>query len=106
MKSIRFHKKVEKELEHLDVFTRAKIAETLTLLAKGESLGMPISRPMPGVANGAHELRIKNADGQFRIFYFVKIRDVILVFHFFKKKTPKTPLIELETAKRRLGEMA
>lgn len=105
MKPIRLHKKVEKELEALDVFTRAKIAEFLTLIAKGESLGLPASRPMPVIAQGAHELRVKNAAGQYRIFYFVKFRDAILVFHAFKKKTQETPKFEIETGQRRLGEM-
>jgi phage-related protein len=105
MKPFRIHKKVEREIRALDVFTRAEVAELFTLLSKGESLGLPISRPMPTIAHGAHELRIKNAQGQYRIFYFVKFRDAILVFHFFKKKTQETPRAEIETAKRRLGEM-
>lgn len=37
MKPVRFHKKVRKELEALDSFTRVEIAELLTLIAKGES---------------------------------------------------------------------
>ncbi|MGK5083412.1 type II toxin-antitoxin system RelE/ParE family toxin [Bdellovibrionota bacterium FG-1] len=106
MKPIRFHKKVEKELEGIDVFTRADIMELLALIAKGESLGMPASRPMPSIAQGAHELRVKNAAGQYRIFYFVKFRDAVLVFHAFKKKTRETPKIEIQTGQRRLGEMA
>lgn len=60
---------------------------------------------MPIVANGVHELRIKNTAGQYRIFYFIKLLDAILVFHFFKKKTQETPKKEIETGKRRLGEM-
>lgn len=102
MKLLRFHKKVQKELEDLDLSARSEIAE---LLAEGESLGLPISRPMPSVAHGAHELRIGSKDGQYRVFYFVKVKEVILVFPFFKKKTPKTPLTEIKTAQRRLGEM-
>ena len=91
--------------ETLDVFTRSKLAELLALIAKGESLGMPVSRPMPVIAHGAHELRIKNAAGQYRIFYFVKFRDAILVFHAFKKKTQETPKMEIEAGQKRLGEM-
>lgn len=105
MKAVRFHKKVEKELSTVDVFTRSKIAELLVLIARGESIGLPASRPMPSVAQGALELRIKNAAGQYRVFYFVKFREAILVFHAFKKKTQETPKIEIETGQRRLGEM-
>jgi phage-related protein len=105
MKPLRFHKKVDKELRELDAFTRSQIAELLALIAMGESLGLPVSRPMPSVAHGAHELRIGSASGQYRVFYFVKLKDSVLVFHMFKKKTQKTPQNEIETAQRRLGEL-
>lgn len=105
MKSLRFHRKVQKELEALDSFTRIEIAELLALVAMGQSLGLPVSRPMPDIAHGAHELRIGSKVGQFRVFYFVQLADAILVFHFLKKKTQKTPRSEIETAQRRLGDM-
>ena len=54
---------------------------------------------MPSIAQGVHELRIKNAGGQIRVFYFVKFKDAILVFHCFKKKAQKTPDLEIETGK-------
>jgi phage-related protein len=104
-KPIRLHEKVEKELRALDVFTLEKILELLALLAKGEQLCLPVSRPMPIVAHGTHELRIRGPEGQIRIFYFVKATEAVLIFHLFKKKTQKTPLHEIQTAKRRLGEM-
>lgn len=75
------------------------------MLSKGENLGLPVSRPMPNVAHGVHELRVKDRAGQYRLFYFVKHKDSLLVFHFFKKKTQETPKNELKIAKRRLGEM-
>jgi phage-related protein len=105
MKPIRIHKRVEKELEKTDVFTRTKIAEHLALVARGESIGLPASRPMPSVAHGAHELRVKSTAGQYRVFYFTELQDAVLLFHAFKKKTEQTPKIEIETGQRRLGEM-
>jgi len=39
--------------------------------AVGEQLGMPNARPMPGVAAGVSELRVKGEDGDFRAFYYV-----------------------------------
>jgi len=105
MKPIRFHRRVEKELESLDVFTRAQIMELLALVSKGKSLGLPASRPMSNVAQGAHELRVKSAAGQYRVFYFVKYLDAILVFHGFKKKTETTPRVEIETGRNRLRDM-
>ncbi len=84
---------------------RRQLSEIFTLLADGESLGMPLSRPMPVIRHGVHELRVKDRSGQYRVFYYTKKNDTVLIFHFFKKKTQETPLQEIETAKRRLEEL-
>ena len=105
MKTLRFHKQVAKELDELDVFTKRKLAELFSLLCEGQSLGMPVSRPMPDVASGVHELRVKNRNGQYRVFYFTKHAEAILIFHAFMKKTQATPRHEMELAKKRLLEL-
>lgn len=105
MKTIRIHRKVVKEIEDLETPLRQKLAELLALLAEGENLGMPVSRPMPVVEHGVHELRIKDHTGQFRVFYFTKEANAILVFHLFKKKSQETPVQEIENGKKRLKEM-
>ncbi len=69
MKAIRIHRKVTKKLEDLEFSMKQKLAELLALLAEGEGLGMPVSRPMPVIEHGVHELRIKDHTGQFRVFY-------------------------------------
>ena len=102
---MRIHKKVGKELERLDFSMRRRLAELFGFLAEGGNLGMPVRRPMPIVEHGVHELRIKDRSGQYRIFYYTKLADAILVFHFFKKKTQETPSQEIKTAKNRLLEM-
>lgn len=105
VKALRVHKQVAREIERLDPFTRLKLVELFSLLTAGESLGLPVSRPMPAVGHGAHELRLKDRSGQFRLFYFTKHKDAVLVFHFLKKKTEATPRHEIEIARRRLEEM-
>lgn len=105
MKAIRVHKKVVNELEKLDFSLKRRLAELFAQLAEGASIGMPVSRPMPVVEHGVHELRVKDRSGQYRAFYFTKRADAILIFHFFKKKTQETPKQEIETAKNRLKEM-
>jgi phage-related protein len=72
VKSIRIHKKVSKELEKLDFSMKRRLAELFALLSEGEKLGMPVSRPMPIVAHGVHELRVKDHSGQYRVFYYKK----------------------------------
>lgn len=66
---------------------------------------MPLSRPMPSVAAGAEELRIKDRSGAYRIFYYTKLAKSVLIFHAFVKKTQKTPEHEIALAKIRLREM-
>ena len=102
MKTIRLHKDVAKQIEKLNLKLKTQIAETLDLLAAGVSIGMPLSRPIPDIAHGVHELRVKDHTGQYRIFYYTKSYDVVIVFHFFKKKTQKLPIKEVKLAKNRL----
>jgi len=60
---------------------------------------------MPSVGIGVAEIRVKDRDGIYRTFYYVKSRKGILVFHAFVKKTQKTPKQEIELARKRLSEM-
>jgi len=66
---------------------------------------MPNSRPMPGVAAGVSDLRVKGEDGSYRAFYYTASPQGILVFHAFVKKTQRTPLLEIELARKRLKEL-
>ena len=99
MKAIRIHRKVTKELEDLELSLKQKLAELLALLAEGENLGMPVSRPMPVVEHGVHELRIKDHTGQFRVFYFTKQADAILAFIYLKRRFMKRPHKKLKLVK-------
>jgi phage-related protein len=72
---------------------------------EGVNLGLPVSRPMPIISHGVHELRLKDKNGQFRIFYFLKAKDFVLVFHLFKKKSQAMPIKEIQVARMRLKEM-
>ncbi len=105
VKTLRMHRQVERDIESLDLATRQRLTELFMLLMAGENLGMPISRPMPDIAHGAHEIRIKDHRGQYRVFYYVKAKDAILVFHFFKKKTQETPRHKMKIGQKRLEAM-
>ena len=74
-------------------------------LQLGEPIGMPNSRPMPAVAPGVSELRMKGEDGIFRVFYYTASPRGVLVFHAFVKKTQRTPPLEMELARKRLKEL-
>jgi len=66
---------------------------------------MPLSRPMPSVARGVEELRIKDQSGAYRVFYYTRLADSVLIFHAFRKKTRKTPPHEVALALKRLKEI-
>lgn len=66
---------------------------------------MPNSRPMPTVAAGASELRVKGDDGICKVFYYTADPAGVLVFHAFVKKTQRTPPREIELARKRLKEL-
>lgn len=68
----------------------------------GADLGMPHTRAMGG---GLFELRVKAGEGIARVFYCTLVERRIIVLHSFVKKTQKTPLRELEKARRRLKEV-
>ena len=67
--------------------------------------GCRLARPMPTVASGVSELRVKGEDGIFRVFYFTATAKGVLVFHAFTKKTQRTPPLEIELGKKRLKEL-
>jgi phage-related protein len=85
--------------------TSARIAAGVLLrrLQRGERLGMPVSRPMPEIERGCHELRVKDGQEDWRIVYRAD-RDAILIVDVFTKKWRKTPQRVIRNCRRRLGE--
>lgn len=82
---------------------RIEAGVLLRRLQRGESLGMPHSRPMPGIARRCHELRINDADATWRIVYRID-PDAIVIVEVFAKKTTVTPAAVIEACRRRLRE--
>lgn len=82
---------------------RLKIGYYLRQLQQGDSLSLPLSRPMPSIGKRCHELRINDDNVIWRIVYRVD-EDAILAVHVFKKKTQKTPQKILELCQRRLAK--
>ena len=68
----------------------------------GPDLGMPHTRAM---GQGLFELRLKAAEGIARVFYCTVIDQQIIMLHQFVKKVDKTPVKELEIARRRMKEV-
>src|SRR5580704_2878426 len=81
---------------------RVEAGFLLRRLQKGESLGLPHSRPMPSIGPQCHELRINDEDQTWRIVYHVAT-DAVVVLEVFSKKTAGTPDEVLTNCRRRLA---
>jgi len=105
LKPAKFHPLMKPTLRAFPEEIRRVIGKAIFDLQRGEKLFMPLSRPMPTVGSNVHELRIKNRDGSWRVFYVTVAEDGIYVFHAFMKKTQKTPKKEIDLEIKRLKEM-
>jgi phage-related protein len=73
----------------------------LRRLQRGESLGMPHSRPMPSIGKRCHELRIRDVGQNWRLIYRID-EDAVLILEVFNKTTRATPISVIENCKKRL----
>ncbi len=105
MKLARFHPAAREAMRRFPQLARQALGEAILDLQYGAQLEMPLSRPMPSVGAGVHELRVKDRSGIYRAFYATKIGSSVLVFHVFVKKSQKTPQHEILLAQKRLKEM-
>jgi len=80
---------------------RLEAGTRLREIQEGESLGMPISRPMPTIGHRVHELRIRDEDHHWRVVYRVE-EDRILIVAVFAKTTTRTPKRLIDRCKARL----
>ena len=105
MKPAKFHASTRDSIKDFPEDIRRELGKAIFDLQKGHRLSMPLSKPMPSVGVGVEELRVKDRAGIYRIFYFARRADGILIFHAFQKKTQKTPQREIELVQKRLKEM-
>lgn len=73
----------------------------LRQLQRRVKLGVPQSRPMPGIGPRCHELRIPDATQTSRIIYRLD-PDAVVIAEMFSKKTPATPGHVIATCQQRL----
>ncbi len=81
---------------------RVEAGFLLRRLQRGESLGMPHSRPMPTVGPGCHELRIVDGAVSWRLMYHVA-PSAIVMLAVFPKKTAATPAAVIAECRKRLA---
>ena len=98
-------KACQREVETFTEEVRGDLADALARLDAGLMLSMPLSRPMRSIGRGAHELRLKDRSGAYRVVYALVRRGTVHVLHAFRKTTQATPLKNLEMARKRLTEV-
>ena len=62
-------------------------------------------KPMSSIGSGCREIRVRDKDGTFRVFYVATIDETVYVLHAFQKKTQKTSKADLDLARQRYGEI-
>lgn len=60
---------------------------------------------LAGLGSGVREIRIRDANGAFRIVYVARFAEALYVLHCFQKKSQKTGKLNLELAAKRYGEL-
>jgi phage-related protein len=85
----------------LSAAARVEAGLLLRRLQRGESLGLPHSRPLPALGRHCHELRIVDADVLWRMVYRVD-PDAVIVAEVFRKTTQSIPPRVFDKCRRRL----
>lgn len=99
-----FSKQALKDIKDETKEIQEKLLILFQALEGGANLTMPVSRHMSGYS-GLMELRVRDAGGIVRVFYYIQMKEQIFIIHLFRKKTQKTPQNEIETALQRLKRM-
>lgn len=92
-------------IEDLPEEIRGDLADALARLDAGLAVSMPLSRPMPTIGHGVHELRLRDRSGTYRIVYALVKRNTVHVLHAFRKTTATTLDRNLDLARKRFKEV-
>jgi len=95
-------KQCVQELRDWPEDVKGELADAVARLERGHKLSMPLSRPLPSIGAGVHELRFRDRSGIYRVIYCIVSSGRLWLIHAFKKKSQKTPPKSVNIAKERL----
>jgi phage-related protein len=98
-------KQCKKELDGFPEEVKGELADAVARLEIGHMLSMPLSKPMPSIGKGVHELRFRDRSGVYRVAYYLAGVGAIYLLHAFNKKKGQTPRKNIEIARKRLREV-
>lgn len=99
LKEIVFDQRAQEEMQVLSQKTTKKFGFYIDILARGGFLRYPNSSKITAEIS---EIRV-NLDGKWRLFYSYYLKSIIFL-HLIRKKSQKTPLKAIQTARFRLNE--
>jgi phage-related protein len=82
---------------------RIEAGMLLRQLQRGDTITMPLSRPMPSIGKACHELRIVDTHKTWRVVYYIHSL-AIVVLHVFAKTTQQTPKSVIDLCQTRMQE--
>lgn len=101
-KSICYVGSAEKDINKFPTDVADDISGAIDMIAHGEQ---PDNfKPMKSVGDGVYEIREKDGDTWYRVFYVAKLGDTVYVLHAFRKNQSKTPPKEIATGKKRYAK--
>ena len=80
---------------------RREMGYLLRLLQEGGKPSLPHARPMPVIGKACHELRVRDEDINWRLFYHLDSGNIVIL-DVIGKKTQATPKAVIDTCKARL----
>ena len=98
-----YSEEVEEEILSLpDTLAARYVVLTRRMAAIGANLGPPHTESF---GEGLFELRLKGLEGIARVFFCSLLGRRIMMLHSFVKKSQKTPLREIEVARKRMKKV-
>jgi len=99
MKRIRFVGSAKDDLSAFPKSARNRAGHELFMVQLGRE---PDDwKPMNSVGPGACEIRVRDAEGAFRVIYVASFADAVYVLHAFQKKSQKTSRADVRLARKR-----
>ena len=85
-----------------DTLAARYVVLTRRMVAVGPNLGTPHT---DAFGDGLFELRLKGQEGIARVFFCALVGRRVMMLHSFIKKSQRTPLREIEVARKRMKEV-
>ncbi len=102
---IRVMRQVAREIEKESQELKESIYSVLNRIQEGERVSMPLCKPLFDISHGLYELRLSYQAGEYRVFYYIKVKEAIYVIHAMKKKSQKLDFKTVALLKNRIRSL-